>query len=436
MKKIIGITPLPNRFLPVAPAISFKKNWLWVLSLCLFSFSLHACADYALQDGDTIAFLGDSITAARQYSKIIEDYTLLRFPERKIRFINAGRGGETAKGGLARLQSAVFDEHVTVLTVAYGINDIAWGTKADAAHKKEYLDSIAEIIDRCQQHGVRVFICSAAITAEDPGKAETGFLQTMGDEALALAKSKGAGAIDVQRYLRAVQRRVLVANAQEPDLHKQTRLHVEDGVHLNELGQMAMASAILKGLGAEADVSSATIDAAHAVVLDNDHCRITGLHRSGDGLSFVRRDERLPLNLATFWMLQSRFIPIGDELNRYLITVKNLPAGSYAITAGGRGLGSWHADELARGINIASATTNGWEPGGPWDAQGYAVKTFTDMRDELVFARRDLNERLTQHPGRAKLDAKAAAIEKQIIALQRETARPVPVEFEIRRVGE
>jgi hypothetical protein len=83
MRKIISITQLPNRFLPVAPVISFKKNLLWVLSLCLFSFSLHARADYALQDGDTIAFLGDSITAARQYSKIIEDYTCCGFRNAK-----------------------------------------------------------------------------------------------------------------------------------------------------------------------------------------------------------------------------------------------------------------------------------------------------------------------------------------------------------------
>ena len=39
-------------------------------------------ADYALHDGDTVVFLGDSITAARTYGKIVENYTLLRFPGR------------------------------------------------------------------------------------------------------------------------------------------------------------------------------------------------------------------------------------------------------------------------------------------------------------------------------------------------------------------
>jgi lysophospholipase L1-like esterase len=98
--------------------------------------------DFALRDGDTVVFLGDSITAARGYGKVIEEYTLLRYPQRHVRFVNAGHGGDTAAGGLKRLERDVFSHHVTVLTVAYGINDIGWGMKADAEHKQLYLDSI------------------------------------------------------------------------------------------------------------------------------------------------------------------------------------------------------------------------------------------------------------------------------------------------------
>jgi lysophospholipase L1-like esterase len=83
-----------------------------------------AHADYQLRDDDTVVFLGDSITAARTYGKIIENYTLLRYPERKVRFINAGWGGDTATGGLARLERDVFERNATVLSVAYGYNDI------------------------------------------------------------------------------------------------------------------------------------------------------------------------------------------------------------------------------------------------------------------------------------------------------------------------
>jgi lysophospholipase L1-like esterase len=409
------------------------KSRLLVLVGSLISAAC-GCADFAIRDGDTVVFLGDSITAARQYSKVIENYTLLRFPERKVRFVNAGKGGETAKLSLERLDQAVFAEGATLVTVAYGVNDIGWGMKADEAHKKEYLDAITELVERCQKRGVRVFICSAAITAEEPDKAGKGFLQKMCDEGLALAKARGAGTIDIQRTMRSVQRRVLAANAKQPDKSKQTKMHVDDGVHLNDLGQMAMAFAILKGLDAPADVSSATVDATGSSVLAMQNCRITDVRRATNGLSFTRLDERLPLNLAPLWMLQGMFIPLSDELNRYLLTVKNLPAGRYEVLAGARPLGTWTADALNRGINIASATADPWQPGGPWDAQAHALKIFTDMRDDLVFARRGMTNSLASHPRIETLRAKAEAIEANLMELQREIVRPVPVAFMIRKL--
>jgi lysophospholipase L1-like esterase len=392
-------------------------------------------AGFAIRDGDTVVFLGDSITAARQYGKVIENYTLLRFPERKVKFVNAGKGGETAKGSLDRLEQAVFAEGATLVTVAYGVNDIGWGMKADAAHKAEYLEGIGKLVERCQQRGVRVFICSAAITAEEPARAEIGFLQKMCDEGLTLAKTKGAGVIDVQRTMREVQRRVLAANAKQPDKSKHTKLHADDGVHLNELGQMAMAFAILKGLGAPAEVSSATLHAGKGTVLASEGCQVNDLKWSGDELSFNRQDERLPLNLQPLWTLHGMFIPFSGELNRYLLTVKNLSTNRYEVFANERLLGTWTAEALSHGINIASATADPWQPGGPWDAQGHAVKVFTDMRDELVFARRGLAAHLATHPGIESLRAKTGTLEQSLLELQREIARPIPIHFAIRKAA-
>src|SRR4051812_38716701 len=218
-------------------------------------------AEFALRNGDTLVFLGDSITAGRGYTKLVENYTLLRFPGRKVRFINAGQGGDTASAAVQRLERDVFSKGATVMTAAFGVNDIGWGMKADADHKKLYLDGIREIVEACRRHKVRAVICSPAITAEDPDRAEQGFLQKMTDEGMALAKSLGADTIDLQRGMREIQRRVVAANAKESDSKKKTSLHVEDGVHLNDLGQLAMGYAMLKGLGAPAEVSSAVIAA-------------------------------------------------------------------------------------------------------------------------------------------------------------------------------
>jgi hypothetical protein len=129
-----------------------EKSMKWFL--CFAVSALVVCPrlcpadEFALRDGDTVVFLGDSITAARTYGRIIENYTLLRFPERKVRFLNMGHGGETAAGAATRLDQAVFQTGATVVTVAYGVNDIGWGLRADEQHKRQYLDAIADIFNR------------------------------------------------------------------------------------------------------------------------------------------------------------------------------------------------------------------------------------------------------------------------------------------------
>jgi len=409
---------------------------LWISMLTTMT-ALTVCsaeADFALRDGDTMVFLGDSITAARGYTKIVEHYTLMRFPERRVRFINAGQGGDTASGAVARLERDVFSKRATVVTVAFGVNDIGWGMKANTESKQRYLDGVSSIVTQCQARKIRVFIYSPTITAEAPDKAENGFLQKMTDEGMALAKALGAEAIDIQRGMRTVQRRVVEANAKETDPKRMTRLHVEDGVHLNDLGQLAMAFAILKGLGAPADVSSATVDAGTGTTVEAIGCSISKLARNTNGLAFTRLDDGLPLNLGIFSSLQYRWVPIPDGINRYMLAVTNLSAGDYEIRAEGRLLGKASADKLARGLNIASMTADGWEPGGPWDAQSDVVKELVDARDKLWMSGVTRASYNGNHPQRNRLDKQTRELDERLVAQQRAQAKPYPYLFEVRRL--
>jgi len=404
------------------------------LLVCFFATAAaRAADDFAIRDGDTVVFLGDSITAERTYGKIIETYTLLRFPQRKVHFVNSGWGGDTAAGGLARLQRDVFDKGATVVTVAYGINDIGWGTKADAEHRQKYLDSVRGIVEQCKARGVRVFICSAAVTATDPDKSENEFLQQMCDEGMKVSTSLGGGAIDVQRTMRQVQRRIKAANANVTDEKKKETLHAPDGVHLNELGQTAMAYAILKGLGAPRDVSSVTVDAAAGKVAETTGCTITDLAVDQDSVRFTRLDEGLPLNFGLFGALRYRFIPMHDEMNRYLLAVKGLPAGKYEVMASERKVGTYSAEQLAAGVNLASATADPWQPGGPWEAQAWLVNPLTDARNKAVEPEKFSADYLAQHPNLEAIAKQTAGVNAAIEALQRETAKPVPYSFVIRR---
>lgn len=387
--------------------------------------------DFALRDGDTVAFLGDSITAARGYPKIIEHYALMRYPDRKLRFYNAGKGGDTAQTSIRRLERDVFDRNATVMLVALGVNDIGWGARADAEHKQQYLDGIRTLIERCREKNIRVFICSPAITGEAADKAEAGFLQAMADEGLALARSLGAGAIDVQRGMRAIQRPIEQHNAAEPDPAKHVTLHAPDTIHLNDLGQLAMAFAILKGLGAPADVSSLTLDAATGQVAEAVGCQASNVRPADGGLEFTRLDEGLPLNRGALSGLNYRWIPVPEELNRYMLRVTGLPPGEYTLAAEGRTLGELSADALSRGANIASLTPDVWEPGGPWDAQSVVVKELVESRDMLLMGERYQRLFDAANPQLEALRTAYADLDARLTDLQRQTAKPRPYRFKL-----
>ena len=76
-----------------------------------------------LQDGETVVFLGDSITHQALYTQYLENFYYTRYPDRRIHFHNAGVSGDKAADALARFNDdvAAFEpDHVSVLL---GMND-------------------------------------------------------------------------------------------------------------------------------------------------------------------------------------------------------------------------------------------------------------------------------------------------------------------------
>lgn len=108
----------------------------------------------------TIAFLGDSITHGcfeviegtkrtlevvcdfeavyhNQFKKILS----MMFPFAQINIVNAGISGDTAQGGLQRLERDVLRFNPDLVVVCYGLNDSNKGKE----YLNEYLDGLAGI---------------------------------------------------------------------------------------------------------------------------------------------------------------------------------------------------------------------------------------------------------------------------------------------------
>src|ERR1700729_4337509 len=68
-------------------------------------------AELKPKDGDTIVFLGDSITQQCLYTQYVENYFYTRMPNLRLHFHNAGVSGDTAADALARFDRDVAAYH-------------------------------------------------------------------------------------------------------------------------------------------------------------------------------------------------------------------------------------------------------------------------------------------------------------------------------------
>jgi len=105
-----------------------------------------------LDDGDTLVFLGDSITHQCLYTQYVEDYFFTRFPGRRIHFHNAGVGGDRARDALIRFDEDVAKFDPKYVTILLGMNDGTY-TKFEPEVFATYEQDMTTLLDRLSEIG-------------------------------------------------------------------------------------------------------------------------------------------------------------------------------------------------------------------------------------------------------------------------------------------
>lgn len=204
-------------------------------------FCLAAEARPAVKSGETIAFMGDSITAAgwthpSGYVRLV--MAGLKANGIEAIAIPAGISGHKSDQMLDRLQRDVLDKKPGWMTLSCGVNDVWHGAKGIPLD--QYRTNITAIVDRCQASGVKVMILTATVIGEELDNENNRKLAPYNDFLRELARKKKCKLAD----LNAAFQKALKAEAGKPGL-KLTR----DGVHMIRAGDELMATHILQSFG-------------------------------------------------------------------------------------------------------------------------------------------------------------------------------------------
>ena len=334
-----------------------------------------------LQDGDSIVFLGDSITHQCLYTQYVEDYFYTRMPHLRLKLHNAGVGGAQAWDALARFDDDVARYEPKYVTILLGMND------------GRYQPFNQEIFDTYQQDMTELLSRLESIDATPIPMTPTMFdsradrgrdrnrdansqalynsvLTYYGTWLREVAVESGYGFVDMWGPLNNItlQQRKTDAGFTV----------IQDAVHPGPAGQVVMATAIIDNLGLPRQVSNIQIvgrDGRDAQVNARGG-EVTGLNWGENRIEFQWQAESLPWVVPEDAQLGAELTKLGHRLSREAIEVHGLAPGRYVLSIDGTEVGSYTHVQLARHVELQSNSET------PQYAQAMEVAILNKQRNE------------------------------------------------------
>ena len=396
-------------------------------------------AEIDLKDGDTLVFLGDSITHQCLYTQYVEDYFYTRFPKARLHFHNSGVGGDRAKDALTR-----FDEDVAVykpkyVTMLLGMNDGSY-KDFDKAIFDTYQADMTALLDKIAalgaiavpmtptMHDARAARAGSRGTLEPRDTYYNGVLSLYGAWLREQAQVRGLGFVDMWSPLNShtLAKRKTDANW----------TMIKDAVHPGPVGQTVMAAAIINDMVKKTIVSQIVVDAIPGAPLAKGTNAAVERATFAEGkLTFTALENALPWVLPEDAKEGRDLTALGHRYSNEKVTVRQLPAGKYTMSIDGQEIGQFTDAQLAFGVELENNAKT------PQYQQALKVAMLNKQRNDEAYhplrdqyaqlkgKRRDLQKSLDAQDPQA--DAKKAAFaewyagQKAQVAALREKAKAI-----------
>jgi lysophospholipase L1-like esterase len=195
-----------------------------------------------------IVFFGDSITeaAVKPGGFIIKMADMLKQKgiDNQYELTGAGISGNKIYDLYLRMEEDVLAKNPDIVVIWIGVNDVwhkrTYGTGTDADKFEKFYNAV---IKKLQAKNIKVFICTPAAIGEktDFSNEQDGDLNRYAAIIRNIAKNNNCGLIDLRKLFLDYN----LANNKE---NKASGILTQDGVHLNEAGNKAVADEMIKEL--------------------------------------------------------------------------------------------------------------------------------------------------------------------------------------------
>jgi lysophospholipase L1-like esterase len=313
-----------------------------------------------LQDGDSIVFLGDSITHQRLYTQYVEDFFYTRYPKMRLKLHNAGVGGARAWDALARFDQDVAAYKPKYVTILLGMNDGSYQPYNEEIFQT-YRQDMTELLTQIQAIGATpilmtptMFDARAKRMKDNPNRPTPEATRELYNSVLTyygtwlrdVAQREGFGFVDMWGPLNNI---TIVERKTDP-----TFTMITDAVHPDAPGQVVMAAAMIEDLGLKGPVSNIRVFTAPngEPKATGGGGKVTGLEMADDRVAFTFAANSLPWVLPEEAALGVKLTKLGHRLSAERLQVLGLRPGKYRLSIDGENVGEYQANALAGRIEL------------------------------------------------------------------------------------
>lgn len=210
-------------------------RFLCVVTACV-AVANAALAGFIVKDGETLGFLGDSITAGGQSHPVGYVNLVLRTLEQegiRVTPVKRGIGGMKSSDMLMRIDKEVLAQRPSVMTLSCGVNDVWHQDSGRGVSLEDYKKNVIAMLDHAAASNCTVVVMTATpffykAGAKDPHNVK---LEPYNDFLRQIAAERKLPLADLNRMMW--------------EASKTQDWLTQDGVHMRPNGYFVMAKGVL-----------------------------------------------------------------------------------------------------------------------------------------------------------------------------------------------
>tara|TARA_B100000768_G_scaffold28000_1_gene26278 strand:+ start:3508 stop:4899 length:1392 start_codon:yes stop_codon:yes gene_type:complete len=316
------------------------------------------------ESGDTICFLGDSITHGGQFHEFLQLFYATRYPNIALTFHNCGIAGDNAEGMIYRFKDDVLVHNPSHVFLMSGINDVI---------RTLYFEGQAsdEVIKK-RKNAIAVFKQNTDILASTFKASEITpiyLTPSIYDQYSKIEKENNLGCndalIECSNHIKSVASQydatvvdlnTPMKNIMDRELQNDPLFTIigKDRVHPKTTGHFIMFHEILSTIESPGVVAQISIDLNQNNRIKTQNCSVNELQVSSEKIIFNCLENSLPFPLTSALDTALRLVPFQKNINQEILQIIGLNKGSYDLFIQDKLINTFSAKQLNEGVNLSS----------------------------------------------------------------------------------